>query len=309
MIRQYDNFCLPDKTRLKRRVQTLIKKLNDFYPVFKPKKRRDPMDELVLTILSQNTNDINSFEGFTRLKKRFSSWDDVAGADLKEIAKTISVAGLGNTKAKYIKGVLEAICDDNVANSRLIKDSGYHLNHLKKMALEEAIDYLTSFKGVGQKTAACVLAFSLGMPSFPIDTHVHRILKRQAIIPEKMPVEKSHQLMYSITDGKARYRFHVNLIKYGREVCHARNPECLRCVIRRGCTCILQVVPMCLRDGAVEKARIVGGCACPLDRDKHRAPTRGAPTILYFLWFFNSPETQAIQPVRNWRYKINWRYK
>ena len=234
-----DSASNPDKAHLKRRVRTLVKKLNEFYPVFKPKKRRDPIDELILTILSQHTNDINSFEGFKRLKKRYSSWDDVANANLKQIAKTISIAGLGNTKAKYIKGVLIAIYDDNAANNRLTKGSGYHLNHLKKMELVQAIDYLTSFKGVGQKTAACVLAFSLNMPSFPIDTHVHRILKRHTIIPEKMPVEKAHHLMYSITAEEIRYRFHVNLIKYGREICHSRNPECPRCVIRRGCSYIL----------------------------------------------------------------------
>jgi endonuclease-3 len=226
---------LPNESALKKRVKSLIKNLDEFYPVFKPKKRYDPLDELVLTILSQNTNDNNSFEGYKRLKSRFPTWDKVARANPKTIEKTISIAGLAPTKTKYIKGVLDGIGAENRAKNRLKKGSPYHLNHLKKMTLEEALDYLTSFKGVGQKTAACVLAFSLDMPSFPIDTHVRRILVRQGIIPANMTAENAHHVMYRLTIPDERYRFHMSLIRYGRDICHARNPECDKCVIKRNC--------------------------------------------------------------------------
>ena len=222
-------------TKLKNQVKSLIRKLNDFYPDFKPKRQRDPLDELILTILSQNTNDTNSFEGYKRLKQKFPTWDKVANAKAKDIETAINVAGLAPTKTQYILSSLEQISLDNIHNKRLRKGSPYHLNHLKKMNLDDALKYLTSLKGVGQKTAACVLAFACNMPSFPIDTHVQRILKRQDIIPDKMPAEKAHNVMYSITEPDDRYRLHMNLIKYGREVCHSRNPECEKCVIRRTC--------------------------------------------------------------------------
>lgn len=233
-MKNTQNTTIPHSA-LKRRVKSLIRKLNDFYPDFKPKKRRDPLDELILTILSQNTNDNNSFEGFKRLRKKFPTWDDVASADSSDIADAISVSGLGATKTKYIQQVLRQIGAENTANKRFKKKSPYHLEHLKKMNLDDTLKYLVAFKGVGLKTASCVAAFSLNLPAFPVDTHIHRILKRQGIVPERMGAEDAHHVMYRITDPYDRYRFHVNLINYGREICHARNPECDKCVIKRGC--------------------------------------------------------------------------
>jgi endonuclease-3 len=231
-----------NETILKRIVKTLALKLIDYYPDFKPRTRHDPLDELILTILSQNTNDNNSDQAFIRLKTRYPKWDQVARAKSGNIEDLISVAGLGNTKTRYILSVLKEIGDENLAHNRLKKGSPYHLDHVKKMNLENALEYLTGFKGVGQKTAACVLAFSCMMPAFPVDTHIHRILIRQGIIPEKMGAGDAHEVMYRITEPDDRYRFHINLIRYGREICHARNPECGRCVIRKTCVYIEKVV-------------------------------------------------------------------
>ena len=225
----------PVKTDKRRRVQPLIRRLNEYYPVFKPKKRRDPLDELIITVLSQATNDRNSFEAFKRLKSRFKTWEEILDADIDEVEEAITIGGLAPTKSKRIRNLIRTIADRNRASMRLKKGSPYHLDFLAGMELDEARKWLTSLDGVGEKTAACVLLFSLQMPAFPIDTHVHRILIRQGIIPQNMTAEKAHGEMYKIVPPDDRYRFHVNLIQYGREICHARNPECGICVIRKTC--------------------------------------------------------------------------
>ena len=216
-------------------VKSLIRKLNEYYPVFTPKKRRDPLDELIYTILSQAKNDRNSLEAFTRLKARFKSWEELTKAPLSEIEKAIHVGGLAPTKSKRIKELIKTIAKRNRESGRLKKGSPYHLDFLRGMELDEARKWLTSLEGVGEKTAACVLLFSLQKPAFPIDTHVHRILIRQGIIPENMSAGKAHCAMYDLVPPDDRYRFHVNLIQYGREICHSRNPECGQCVIRKTC--------------------------------------------------------------------------
>jgi len=221
--------------RIKKKTISIAKKLNRFYPDFKPKIRHNPLDELILTILSQATNDRNSLKAFGQLKKQFKGWEDLIQAPLSDIEDTIRIGGLAPTKSRRIKELLVEIARRNKASGQLKNGSPYHLDFLKKMGFEEARRFLTSFKGVGEKTAACVLVFSLQKPAFPIDTHIHRILVRQGIIPKKMPVEKAHGFMLELIEPEERYRFHVNLITYGREVCHARNPECSVCVIRRTC--------------------------------------------------------------------------
>jgi len=221
--------------KIEKQINILINKLNHFYPHFKPKTHRDPLDELILTLLSQNTNDSLSFEAFRCLKSRFKSWDEVAKASTLKIENTIRIGGLAPTKAKRIKGVLRTVSEKNKSEDHYKNGSPYHLDFLKKTDMDEAHKFLTSIKGIGEKTAACVLLFSLQKPAFPIDTHVYRILVRQGIIPSKMPVEKAHGFMLDLIEPDERYRFHVNLITYGREVCHARNPECEKCIIIDSC--------------------------------------------------------------------------
>jgi endonuclease-3 len=152
-----------------------------------------------------------------------------------KIENAIRIGGLAPTKAKRIKDVLRTVSEKNKSENHYKNGSPYHLDFLKKMDMGEAHQFLVSIKGIGEKTAACVLLFSLQKPAFPIDTHVYRILVRQGIIPSKMPVEKALGFMLDLIDPGERYRFHVNLITYGREVCHSRNPECSVCIIKRTC--------------------------------------------------------------------------
>lgn len=221
--------------KIKTKIKTIIRKLNEFYPLFKPRTAHDPLDELILTMLSQNTNDNLSFEAFRRLKERFKSWDEVAKAPLKTIENTIRIGGLAPTKSKRLKSILKIIAERNIRNNEFKNGSPYHLDFLKKIEMDEAYRFLTSIKGIGEKTASCVLVFSLNKPAFPIDTHVYRILSRQGIIPPKMPVSKAHAYMLELVEPDDRYRFHLNLIAYGREICHARKPECQRCIIKKTC--------------------------------------------------------------------------
>lgn len=185
-----------------------------------------PLDSLVLTILSQNTNDRNSDEGFRRLRKRFRTWRQVAEAPVSQIASAIKVAGLSNTKAPRIKQILE----------RVRQEQGrYSLDFLRDMDLAEAREYLARFDGVGPKTAACVLLFSCGKPVFPVDTHILRIAKRLGLMDRRITAEEAHCILGKAVPAEIVYSFHVLLIHHGRETCRATDPLCGRCVLRRGC--------------------------------------------------------------------------
>ena len=207
-----------------------IVRVNDLLlPLYGPhrsRRRGDALDVLIQTILSQNTSDVNSSRAFRRLRERFPSWDQVANADPEEIEKPISIGGLGAIKALRIKYVLQAIRDDA---------GSYSLNHLKKLSPGEALDYLCSLDGVGRKTGACVLLFALGMPVFPVDTHVNRLAQRLGWIPLGSPAEKTSAVLDQLVPTDMKYPLHINLIAHGRAVCHARNPECPICVLRVIC--------------------------------------------------------------------------
>jgi endonuclease-3 len=181
-----------------------------------------PLDELVSTILSQNTNDENRDHAFERLRQRFPDWEAVRTAETEEVIEAIRTAGLANQKAPRIQKVL-----DGIARER----GELNLYFLKGLEPEEAKRWLMGFKGVGPKTAAIVLLFSLDMPAFPVDTHIYRVAGRLGLRPAKMNVEKTHELMERLLPPDAYYAAHLNLIRHGREVCHARKPECERCVL------------------------------------------------------------------------------
>ena len=190
---------------------------------------RDPlpaMDELVCTILSQNTNDVNRDRGFNQLLARFETWDDVRLADEEAIIDAIRVAGLANQKGKRIKQVLNQIYEER---------GDLDLAFLKDMPREDARGWLVKFKGVGPKTAAIVLQFSLDIPAFPVDTHVNRVTGRLGIRPEKMSVEKAHPYMESLLPPETYYSAHLNIIRFGRQICHARNPACDQCPLTDIC--------------------------------------------------------------------------
>ncbi len=190
---------------------------------------RNPLpaiDELVSTILSQNTNDVNRDRAFDALRAKFPSWEKVRDAKTEDVIAAIRPAGLANQKGPRIQQVLRAITEER---------GSLHLDFLADLPTEEARAWLTKFNGVGPKTAAIVLCFSLGKPAFPVDTHIYRVSGRIGLRPEKMTVEQAHPHLESLLSPETYYAAHLNLIRLGREICHARKPECGKCPIIKLC--------------------------------------------------------------------------
>jgi endonuclease-3 len=186
----------------------------------------DPVSELVSTILSQNTNDVNRDVAFERLRTRLPTWEAVRDADPEEVVEAIRPAGLANQKGPRIQDALHIITQERGELS---------LDFLADLPQEEAKAWLTSIKGVGPKTAAIVLLFSLGRPAFPVDTHVHRVAKRTGLIGPKVSREKAHDELERLVDPKDYYAFHLNVIRHGRQVCSSRSPRCEECVLQDLC--------------------------------------------------------------------------
>jgi endonuclease-3 len=187
----------------------------------------EPLDALVQTILSQHTSDINSERAFDTLRRTFpGGWDPVRVAPVDAIADAIRAGGLANSKAPRIKAVLETIHARTGATD---------LGFLKGMPTDEIQAFLHSFHGVGPKTAACVLMFSLGRPVLPVDTHVFRVSHRLGLVPEKIGEARAHDALQAQVPDARVYGFHVHLIRHGRRVCVARGPRCGACVLSERC--------------------------------------------------------------------------
>ncbi|MBI3152993.1 MAG: endonuclease III [Chloroflexi bacterium] len=190
---------------------------------------RNPLpaiDELVSTILSQNTNDINRNRAFAALRAKFPTWEAVRDAKTNDVIAAIKPAGLANQKGPRIQQVLRAITEER---------GSLNLDFLAGLPIEEARAWLTKFNGVGPKTAAIVLCFSLNMPAFPVDTHVYRVTGRLGLRPEKMTVEQAHPHLESVFPPETYYAAHLNIIRLGREICNARKPLCPKCPINKLC--------------------------------------------------------------------------
>lgn len=190
---------------------------------------RNPLpavDELVSTILSQNTNDVNRDRAFEALRAKFPAWEAVRDAKEEDVVNAIRPAGLANQKGPRIQQVLRAITEER---------GSLNLDFLAGLPIEEARAWLTKFNGVGPKTAAIVLCFSLGMPAFPVDTHVYRVTGRLGLRPEKMTVEQAHPYLESVFPPETYYAAHLNIIRLGREICHARKPNCPQCPVNKLC--------------------------------------------------------------------------
>ena len=214
---------MPD---LKKRAVAIHEKLLEAFgePVW-----RTPLpaiDELVSTILSQNTNDVNRDRGFDALRAKFPTWEAVRDAKTEDVMDAIRPAGLANQKGPRIQQVLRAITEER---------GSLDLEFLAKMPVEEARAWLTKFNGVGPKTAAIVLCFSLNMPAFPVDTHIYRVSGRIGLRPEKMNVEQAHPYLESVFPPETYYAAHLNIIRLGREICGARKPNCPQCPIIKLC--------------------------------------------------------------------------
>lgn len=183
------------------------------------------LDVLIATKLSQNTTDKSSYSAFKNLKSTFSSWEEVAQADLNEIKQCIQVCGLANTKAKDIKSML----------SKLIEKYGnLDLLFLKELKNEEIYKEFIQYEGFGYKTISCMLIFALGRDVFPVDTHIHRVLNRLGIVKTNTPEKTYHEIKDQIPEGK-KYEFHSNLIKFGRNICQAKFPFCNICFLYNDC--------------------------------------------------------------------------
>lgn len=185
-----------------------------------------PVDELVSTILSQNTNDVNRDRAFDSLRAKFPTWEEVRDADTDEVIEAVRVAGLANQKGPRLQQVLRDITEER---------GSLDLSFLEDMPIEEARNWLTKFNGVGPKTAAIVLCFSLNRPAFPVDTHVYRVTGRVGLRPEKISVEQAHPYLESVFPPETYYAAHLNIIRLGREVCNARKPKCPECPVRALC--------------------------------------------------------------------------
>ena len=193
---------------------------------FAPRPALPVIDELVATVLSQHTSDVNSGRAFARLKARFPSWEQVAHAPAGEIEEAIRCGGIAAQKARRIQQILDAIAE---------REGSADLSRLHDLDDQAVEGYLTSLPGVGPKTAACVLVFSMGRAAFPIDTHVHRVVARLGWIPADATAEKAHRLLAPRVPAGIRYDLHVALITHGRTVCLARRPRCDRCVLLELC--------------------------------------------------------------------------
>jgi len=204
----------------------IIQNLESTFGVPKLEPKSDPLSMLINIILSQATSDANSARTFESLKKKFRTWGKASKADESVIAETIKAGGLANQKAKVIKNILVQLKSKNGKLS---------LNFLDEMPDEEARDYLLEFRGIGPKTVACTLLFSLHKEIFPLDTHIFRVLKRMGILPEKISDEKAHKLLDMLVPKGKFYSLHVNLIRLGRKICRPREPLCEQCPLIEYC--------------------------------------------------------------------------
>jgi endonuclease-3 len=184
------------------------------------------LDELVSTILSQNTNDINRDRAFSRLKKRFDAWEKVRDAQEEQVIEAIRPAGLANQKGPRIQDILQEITAER---------GSLDLEFLRTIPDSEALEWLKKFKGVGPKTASIVLLFSLDKPAFPVDTHIFRVTGRVGLRPSNMSADKAHIYLAEIFPPRTYKAAHLNIIRLGREVCHPRQPECEVCVLQSLC--------------------------------------------------------------------------
>jgi endonuclease-3 len=216
---------LNNNANTKLRVAAVARRLAKEYGTPR-RRRRAPFDELVQTVLSQNTTDVNSARTYASLKERFPRLADLATADVRTVASSIRLGGLARVKARHLKDMTREV---------LRRRGDTDLSFLKKMEDAEAEAWLTSLPGVGAKTARVVLLFSLSRDVFPVDTHILRLTKRLTFIPAKATAEAAHKFWDKYCPPGTAYQLHLNLIRYGRDVCAARRPACEGCVLADLC--------------------------------------------------------------------------
>ena len=212
--------------KLQQKAEIISEALERLFGVPTRDGRGDVLECLILTILSQNTTDINRDKGYAELIERFPTWEDVLRADVKAIEIAIRLAGLGKQKSQTIKNFLTWL---NAEYGKL------SLEFMHDMETEAALELLCQHKGIGIKTASVTLSFACGREVFPVDTHILRISKRLGLIPSNCSAEKAHELLPPIVPEDKAYPFHMNLIYFGRKICNARKPLCERCPLTQHC--------------------------------------------------------------------------
>jgi endonuclease-3 len=207
-------------------VRAVRDRLRAVYGVPRMAPHGDPLAELVLTVLSQSTNDRNRDVAYLRLRARLPTWEAVRDAPVAAVEEAIRPGGISKVKSQRIQQILRAISE---------RSGGLSLQWLAHAPLAEARDYLTDLPGVGRKTAACVLLFAYGRREVPVDTHVSRVGTRLGLLREGAGFEGQHDQMLALTPPGEELELHVNLLRHGRRTCHARAPECGACALARTC--------------------------------------------------------------------------
>ncbi len=213
-------------TDLHTKYRAIYELLAEAYGEAQRRRYLPPVDQLVNTILSQQTTGINRERAFQGLKAVFSGWEAVMDAEPGAVREVIAPAGLANQKGPRIQEALRFIMRERGELS---------LDFLAEIPVQEAKAWLMQIRGVGPKTASIILLFTFGLPAFPVDTHVHRVTKRLGLIGTKVTADKAHEILENIVEPAAYYAFHINLIRHGRGVCHARQPQCHICVLQEWC--------------------------------------------------------------------------
>jgi endonuclease III len=219
-----DDWTPPDR----RRIRAIYRRLDTYFGgELAPPRAADPLDELMLTVLSQHTSDLNAERAFADLQRTFpGGWQQVVDAPTVEVADAIRSGGLANSKAPRIQAILREVRD---------REGSFDLSNLRAMRDDEARDYLIGLPGIGPKTAAVVLSFALGRDAMPVDTHVHRVTKRLGLIPPKATAERADRILHELVPDGMRTPLHVAFIRLGREICKAPTPRCRQCPLKELC--------------------------------------------------------------------------
>lgn len=208
-------------------VREMFGRLRDRFGPLDPPRRIDPLEELVVTVLSQNTSDVNRDRAYAAMRQRFPTWEALAEADLHQLADSIRPGGLANIKAPRLLAILTEIRDR--------EGGSLDLSWMRTASPRRVRDYLISLPGVGPKTVACVLAFSLGRAALPVDTHVFRVARRLGFLDQRTDAARAHDVMEAAVPPRLRVRMHVGLIRLGREICRAGRPRCEVCPLQDLC--------------------------------------------------------------------------